>query len=294
MELFSFFPQIIFIVVIAFVVAYLAWKFPQRKKEKEQMQKEAVQLSKKPSSRVSDIKPQGASSDVAKKMSVEKQEAGRPKRKTRRIKDAVENAVPVSVSKKAPVKKMTKKVAAPAVKPTKPATEREASLEEKKQMHQNVLMVIDRVADIAKKGGAALTSGSSKVSAFARKQYAAFQKRKMTPHEVNQEKLLDFLENAALALGASDFGRAERLYIEAIKVDPRNVRAYKGLAEIYEKQENFDHALASLEQVLKFNPLEEGIDDKMAELRSKRVQKKMASKESKDKGAKAKKSKKKK
>lgn len=292
MELFSFFPQILILVVIAFVVAYLAWKFPQRKKEKERMQKEAVQLSKKPSSRVSDIKPQGASSDVAKKMSVEKQEAGRPKRKTRRIKNAVENTVSVSVSKKAPVKKAAKKTASTA-KVVKPVTEREASLEEKKQMHQNVLMVIDRVADIAKKGGAAITSGSSKVSAFVRKQYASFQRRKMTPQEVNQEKLLDFLENAALALGASDFGRAERLYIEAIKVDPRNVRAYKGLAEIYEKQENFDHALASLEQVLKFNPLEEGIDDKMVELRSRRVQKKMASKEAKGKTTQAKKSKKK-
>jgi tetratricopeptide (TPR) repeat protein len=303
MEIFNFFPQIFIIIGVAFVVIFLAWKFPQSKKKQELQRQTQAVARKQNMSKVSDIKASSADSIVEKDMRIEEQKASRAKRKTRRIKNTASENVAISISKKKkkqPVKSSTdtnvEKVARPksAQKSTTQNTdaaptledERKKSLEEKREMHQNVLKVIDRVAYLTKRGGGMIKSGAATSAVFVRKQYAALKRRKMTPQQINQEKLLDSLEKAALALGASDYDKAERFYIEVIKFDPRNIRAYKGLAEIYEKQENYDHALASLEYVLKFDPLEKGIEEKMAELRTKRVQKKMADKGKKKKGKK--------
>lgn len=72
--------------------------------------------------------------------------------------------------------------------------------------------------------------------------------------EKNEDEIIDLLENAAESLGSGYYQRAEDKYIEVIKKDSKNIRAYKGLGKVYFKQNNFKDAKASYEQVLKLNP----------------------------------------
>jgi Flp pilus assembly protein TadD len=70
----------------------------------------------------------------------------------------------------------------------------------------------------------------------------------------NEDKILDLLEQAAKFFGSGNFQKAEETYIEIIKLDPKNIRAYKGLGKIYKKQGNTKDAKASFEQVVRIKP----------------------------------------
>lgn len=285
MELFSFFPQIFIVVAVAFVVVFLAWKFPKTKK-KHELEKRAEAIAhktKESKQKFSDIRMSNTHKEPVKKMKVEEVETERPVRRTRKIKTNAEEAVGVVVSKRK--KERTQKIqkeefvdSTDTLKTPDIHEEREKALEDKKEMHQNVLKVIDRVAYLAKRGGSLVKTGAVATVAFARKQQAALKRRKMTPQEVDQEKLVDVFENAGRALGAADYSTAESRYIDAIKIDPRNTRAYKGLVDVYEKQGNIDHAIASVEQVSKLDPSDPFSEKKLVELSALRTQKKMEAK----------------
>jgi len=70
----------------------------------------------------------------------------------------------------------------------------------------------------------------------------------------NEEKILDLLEQAAKYFGSGNYKKAEKTYIEIIKLDPKNIRAYKGLGRMYKKQGNLKDAKASFEHVLQIKP----------------------------------------
>lgn len=274
--MFEFIPQLIFILIVACIVVFLVWKFP-KSKEKQMSKKKSVAVAKTAQkSKVSDIKV----SQTEASLSVEETDAGRGGRR-RRIKDATqskEENVGISVSKKSSrkVKKSENIVdLAPQEEINETHDERVEALKTKKEMHQNVLKVIDRVAHLAKRAGELAKSGAMTTIAFVRKQQARLKRRNMTPAQINHEKVLDSLEKAALSLGAGELSKAEKSYIGVVGLDPRNVRAYKGLAEVYEKQGNFDHAIASLEQVLKIDALDADAEKKLPELRKLRLEKKM-------------------
>jgi len=80
------------------------------------------------------------------------------------------------------------------------------------------------------------------------------QKKPEITHITNEEKILDLLEQAAKFFGSGNFKKAEEMYIEIIKLDPKNIRAYKGLGKMYKKQGNLKDAKASFEQVLQIKP----------------------------------------
>ncbi len=69
-----------------------------------------------------------------------------------------------------------------------------------------------------------------------------------------EKKVIDLLEEAAEKLGSGNYKEAESNYIEVVKVDSKNIRAYKGLGRLYAKQYNKKDAIASYEQVLKIDP----------------------------------------
>ncbi|PIZ00630.1 hypothetical protein COY62_01660 [bacterium (Candidatus Howlettbacteria) CG_4_10_14_0_8_um_filter_40_9] len=63
-----------------------------------------------------------------------------------------------------------------------------------------------------------------------------------------------YLGKANRLFGAGAYRNAEKMFIEAIKINHGDFRAYKGLSKIYLKQENDEDAIASLEKVCQLNP----------------------------------------
>ncbi|MEW6408136.1 MAG: tetratricopeptide repeat protein [Patescibacteria group bacterium] len=80
---------------------------------------------------------------------------------------------------------------------------------------------------------------------------------------------ISLFEKAAKFFGSGNFSEAEKTYIEIIKKDPKNVRAYKGLGQIYLKQRNFKDAKAAFEEVLKIDPQDQEIKTELKVIESK-------------------------
>lgn len=87
-------------------------------------------------------------------------------------------------------------------------------------------------------------------------------------NESKEDKVIDLLEKAAESLGSGYYKRAEENYIEVIKKDPKNIRAYKGLGKVYSKQNNKKDAKASFEQVLKMDPNDSETREELDKLKS--------------------------
>lgn len=92
------------------------------------------------------------------------------------------------------------------------------------------------------------------------------EKTKAVPYD----EIIGLLEKAAKFFGSGNFSEAEKTYIEIIKKDSKNARAYKGLGNLYLKQGNFKDAKSSFEQVLKINP-----NDQEAKIEIKVIESKM-------------------
>lgn len=69
-----------------------------------------------------------------------------------------------------------------------------------------------------------------------------------------ENEIVDLLEEAAEFLGSDNYQEAEKKYIEIVKLDPKNIRAYKGLGKVYKEQGNIKDAKSSYEQVLVIKP----------------------------------------
>lgn len=71
-----------------------------------------------------------------------------------------------------------------------------------------------------------------------------------------QQKLTAALVKAEEYESQNDFEQAEEVYIEALKFDPKNIKVYRKLAQLYFKQKNFDYAKEIFEHILKINKYE--------------------------------------
>lgn len=63
-----------------------------------------------------------------------------------------------------------------------------------------------------------------------------------------------YLERGRRFYKEGALGKAERMFIEAVKKNPADSRSYRGLAKIYTAQENNEDAIASLERVCQISP----------------------------------------
>lgn len=79
------------------------------------------------------------------------------------------------------------------------------------------------------------------------------------------QQVQDVLEQAKQARRMNDLPRSRGLLSQAIKVDPRNEEAWLLFAEVAEKPE---HAIYSLEQVLKINPVNMEAVDRLNALKT--------------------------
>ena len=73
-------------------------------------------------------------------------------------------------------------------------------------------------------------------------------------------------KDAAKELLLDNDKAAEKLFIEMVTKDPQSVSAYKGLAEVYEKQENVADMKASLERVLQLDQFDTEAKKKLEKL----------------------------
>lgn len=86
--------------------------------------------------------------------------------------------------------------------------------------------------------------------------------------QASADEIIDLLEKASNFYGKGEFDRAEKIYIEIISKDKRNIRAYKGLGKIYKRQRNFKYAKSSYEQALKIEPEDKEARQKLKEVKS--------------------------
>lgn len=84
--------------------------------------------------------------------------------------------------------------------------------------------------------------------------------------EKKQQSLFTLLHEGDTAKDNGDFETAEKKYITAIKIDPKNADAYRGLAEVYSKQEQLDEAKETYKFVLHLKPHDDEILVKLAEI----------------------------
>jgi tetratricopeptide (TPR) repeat protein len=85
-----------------------------------------------------------------------------------------------------------------------------------------------------------------------------------------ENEIIDLLEEAAEKLGSGNYKEAENNYIKVVTIDPKNIRAYKGLGKIYRKQDNINDAIASYEQVLKIDLNDMEAMEELEKLKSKK------------------------
>lgn len=290
--MFEFFPHIVIVIAVALVVVIAARSFPamRRGKAAQDLEKEKNTSHMSSSNKkFSDIKQKDGSS---KKPASEKKKKrfSMPSRRRLPVDESAED-VSVSLSKSESVLVKQKAKHQKAVKKKKKSQskkddliedllkdspvaldddkkrERREAHETKKQLHENALKVIDRVAYLGKRSYSLAKKGSIATVAFVKVKHAEFKRSRMSQGEIDQEKIVDLLADAAKNLGGKLYKEAEENYIEIIKLDPKNIRAYKGLAEIYELQGSYDDAISSIDFASKLDPLDRKLQQETSRLR---------------------------
>lgn len=80
----------------------------------------------------------------------------------------------------------------------------------------------------------------------------------------HDERLDDVLSRGQKALEQDSLSTAESTFIAAIKIDEKSPEAYKGLAEVYMRREQWEEAAQTLKFVCKLDPQDDGCAAKLA------------------------------
>lgn len=117
-----------------------------------------------------------------------------------------------------------------------------------------------RMASMVKQVGVRMKPFGSSLHSFAKARYQQlldmerrYRARTMTTAATtpearfkNAERIDQVLSDAASAMSAGDYAKAEQSAIEVVGINPRSVAAYKLLAEIYLNQKDYEHARETL------------------------------------------------
>lgn len=94
--------------------------------------------------------------------------------------------------------------------------------------------------------------------------------RKMTRHStkigVEKEDLRTLINDGVFASEQNNLELAEKKYIAAIRIDPKNAEAYSGLGDVYRKQGQIAEAEETYKFALQLHHSDEGLIMKLAEL----------------------------
>lgn len=72
--------------------------------------------------------------------------------------------------------------------------------------------------------------------------------------ETGEVKTDELLKKANNFVDSGNFIQAERLFIDLVKLDNKNLAAYQGLSDLYARQRDFDHAKEICQYILKVDP----------------------------------------
>lgn len=78
--------------------------------------------------------------------------------------------------------------------------------------------------------------------------------------------VMELLSEASKKFDDEAYTDAEKMYIEAISLDPKNAEAYRGLGRVYMNQKNMRHARASLAHAAKVDPDDADTHSTLAEI----------------------------
>jgi Tfp pilus assembly protein PilF len=103
---------------------------------------------------------------------------------------------------------------------------------------------------------------------YALEQY--YQKVRQTPEELERAKdpevIKKMIAEAEEFVRQQEFIPAEKLYIQVISHNPKNVEAYEGLGNLYLKNEQYDQARETLLFTLRLSPDDASVNMSLAEL----------------------------
>ncbi len=84
--------------------------------------------------------------------------------------------------------------------------------------------------------------------------------------QVREQELRTLLNDATFASEQGEFSVAEKKYIAAIRIDTKNVEAYRGLAYVYYKQGQIEEAKETYRFLLQLNASDDEVYIRLAEL----------------------------
>lgn len=84
--------------------------------------------------------------------------------------------------------------------------------------------------------------------------------------EKQKQSLFTLLREGDNALSNEEYEIAEKKYIAAIKIDPKNTNAYRGLAEVYTKQGQMNEAKETYKFIFQLDPSDSEVLVKLAEI----------------------------
>ncbi|MFA5937320.1 MAG: tetratricopeptide repeat protein [Candidatus Paceibacterota bacterium] len=93
--------------------------------------------------------------------------------------------------------------------------------------------------------------------------------REAAPQEAAPEKeteMRTLLNDAEFAAGNNNLSDAEKKYIAAVRLDPKNKDAYLGLGEVYRKQGQYEEAVETLRFVTQLDPSDDRAFARLAEI----------------------------
>lgn len=99
-----------------------------------------------------------------------------------------------------------------------------------------------------------------KLHALERKyRHASPEPKTQEEKEKTRQKITALMEQGDRLFKDGNYGEAEAVYLDVIRLNPKEVEAYEGLGEVYLEKKEYEHAIQTLEFARGLNPNEERI-----------------------------------
>ena len=76
---------------------------------------------------------------------------------------------------------------------------------------------------------------------------------------MTRQKVASLLERGAQLYNEGNYGEAETVFLDVVRLHPKEVEAYEYLGEVYMEKKEYDHAIQTLEFARSLNPNDDRI-----------------------------------
>lgn len=77
--------------------------------------------------------------------------------------------------------------------------------------------------------------------------------------EMTRQKVASLLERGAQLFNEGNYGEAETVFLDVVRLNPKEVEAYEYLGEVYMEKKEYEHAIQTLEFARSLNPNDDRI-----------------------------------